>query len=203
MRPTGRVLPPAGPDLCRSGRAWPSPPPGPTRSAPRTSGRGARGGGHPWHAVPRSTWRCRRHSPRGRRRALTEGRSGVSASSRVTAPPAGSRDLALELEQVGHDAVGDGKRDLALAQGRAEERTVGVIGCESGLYKDRGPSSRSEDQEGPLLYAAVFPGVHGRDLALHQLREARRLPEVFVELQVVEDESQRSANCRPRGVESE
>src|SRR5258706_13815414 len=172
MRPTGRVLPPAGPDLCRSGRAWPSPPPGPTRSAPRTSGRGARGGGHPWHAVPRSTWRCRRHSPRGRRRALTEGRSGVSASSRVTAPPAGSRDLALELAQVGHDAVGDGQRDLALAQGKAEECTVSEIGSESCLDEERGPSSRSEDQERPLLYAAVFPRGHGPDLAPPPLARA-------------------------------
>src|SRR6185295_6607307 len=67
--------------------------------------------------------RCRK--PGGRdfgttRRTAGSGSGGASPTPRRR----GDRELALELEQVGNDAVGDRARDLVLTEARGEERAV-------------------------------------------------------------------------------
>src|SRR5712691_1681459 len=81
------------------------------------------------------------------------------------------RQLALELEQIGDDAVGDRARDLVLAEARREERAVGAIRCEPGLDENRRPPGRREHGETRLLDAAVPAGMNPGRRVLYQAGE--------------------------------
>ena len=69
------------------------------------------------------------------------------------------------------------------------------------FHENRRPPRRGQHQERRLLDAAIFAGVDRRDLALHELGQPRRLSKILVQLEVVHDESQRSAGRRGRGLE--
>src|SRR6266545_243842 len=101
-----------------------------------------------------------------------------SASS--AGPPDGQ--AALELEEVGHDTVGDRARDSALARRRGEERTVLRVCGEAGLDQDRRPARRGEHQERALLHTTVVSGMDHRNPPLDQLGEPRRFAQVFIHL---------------------
>src|SRR5204863_6881714 len=105
---------------------------------------------------------------------------------------------ALEIVQVGHDAIGDRRRDLVFSQARCQERTVGTVGCEPGLHENGGTPRRGEHHEARLLDATVPTRVDGHDLVLLELGEAGRYAQVFIELEVLQDVVERSTRS-PRG----
>src|SRR5213076_768466 len=92
----------------------------------------------------------------------------------------GDGALALELEQVGDDAVGDRARDLVLAKARSEKRAVGAIRGEPGLDENGRSPSRGEHRETRLLHAAIAAGMDPGRGVLDQLGELRRLPQILV-----------------------
>src|SRR6266508_50807 len=101
------------------------------------------------------------------------------AESPAASAPANPRELPLELEQVGHNAVGDRRRDLALAVRGPEEGAVFLVGRKSGFHENRRTAGCRKDEERTLLHAAVLAGMDRSHLTLHELRESRRLPEVL------------------------
>src|SRR5205807_10221601 len=117
------------------------PPPGPRRPA-----RGPRS-----RAAGRSTWRwTRRTRPPRRARTRAAATAGSSTSSRCA-----DGELALELQQVGHDAVGDRAGQLVLAQRGGEERAVGRVRGEARFHQNGRASRGREHHEPSLLHAPV------------------------------------------------
>src|SRR5258706_12670495 len=106
------------------------------------------------------------------------------------AAPANASELPLELEQVGHNAVGDRRRDLALALRGPEESAVLLVGRKSGFHENRRTAGCRQDEEWTLLHAAVLAGMDRSHLPLPEFRESRRFAQVFVELQVIQNEPQ-------------
>src|ERR1051326_17983 len=105
---------------------------------------------------------------------------------------------ALELEQVGDDAVGDRARNFVLALRRREEGAIGAIGGESGFDQNGRTTSRREYEEGTLLHAAIFARMNLGHLPLHELGEPRRLAEILVQLEVVQNVPERAVSHRRR-----
>src|SRR5438093_9096080 len=99
---------------------------------------------------------------------------------------------------MGDDALGDRRRDLVFSQARCQERTVGAISREPGLDQNGGAPRRGEHHEARLLHPTVPTRVYGHDLVLYELGETRRFSQVFIELEVLQDEVEGSARS-PRG----
>jgi len=60
--------------------------------------------------------------------------------------------------------------------------------------EDGGAARAGQHRKGRLLHAVVAAGVHTRHRILYELRELRRLPQVFVDLKVAEDEAERTGS---------
>src|SRR5256885_1877736 len=188
-RPTELTPPPAAPTrrlpsgcadaaASRFGLCWP---PASIRRGPRTTGRAARAVSPLWHAAPHSTCCC---NTRSRWPWLSSPGSSRSdaRSSRLSAPSNGN--FSLELQQVSHDPIRDRGRNFVLSRRRSEKRPVGGIGRKPGFDQNGWSPRRREHQERALLYSPIFPRMNSRDLSLHQLRQARRLAQILIELQI-------------------
>ena len=78
-----------------------------------------------------------------------------------------------------------------LAQARGEKRAVGAVRGEAGFDQNGGPARGREHHEPRLLHAVIAARMDPGDGVLDQGRQLGGFAQVFVQLQVAQDEAER------------